>query len=780
VDRVRQQLILEATTEGFWDWDLKEDRAYLSPRYCELIGYSPGDMVFNAEFLRMIVHPDDRQHVFQTIQELFQGPLQGRNIEYRIVSKNGTVRWVEARGRIVAHDERGRPSRMVGSIVDISDRKRMEQELRLSEERFRSLVESTSDCIWEIDAQGCFTYLSPKFRDNTGYPPEAFIGKTPFDLMFDEEREQLHGEFMAVVAEKKPFSFLRHHNRRRDGSLVVVEVSGVPLFGPEGQYLGMRGITRDITERKLVEERLYESRRQSEHLANILNLSSQPFAVGYPDGRIGLFNPAFERLTGYTRDELRSIDWARTLTPPEWRMVERRNLSELDRTGRPVRYEKEYIRKDGSRVPVELLVHLAPDADGKPEYYYAFLTDLTERKRAAEEKLALERQTLQALKLESLGIMAGGVAHDYNNLLQTIMGNMELVRKNLPPDSEPEKLIDSALVAGKRAAHLTGLLLNYVGSGLISRMKLDLNGIIRESSDMLAIAATQDVSLEQLLSAELPPIMADEAQLQQVVLHLVANAAESIGKRPGFIRIATGSIDCDQTALAASLIDAKPELGRFVFLDVSDNGCGMGEETVSRLFDPFYTTKCIGRGLGMSAVMGIVRKHGGAIFVKSKPGSGTTVRVLFPVSGTAPSARAQKTAIPPPETADLREPSLSGLALVVDDEKLVLKVCAKMVKLCGFTVITACDGIDAVNKFRERADEITVVLMDISMPNMDGVATMGEIYKIRPDARVILASGFSEEELDRRLTGQPPAGFVRKPFSMGALEAEMKRVMRQG
>jgi CheY-like chemotaxis protein len=220
----------------------------------------------------------------------------------------------------------------------------------------------------------------------------------------------------------------------------------------------------------------------------------------------------------------------------------------------------------------------------------------------------------------------------------------------------------------------------------------------------------------------------------------------------------------------------KPEPGHFAFLEICDNGCGMTTETISRLFDPFFTTKFTGRGLGMSAVMGIIRKHNGAIMVKSQPGEGTTFTVLFPTTEISPSAIP---ATSPPETTVIPSAAvLSGLALVVDDEKSVLRTSSKMVRLCGLTVITATDGIEAVSVFGEHVNQIDIVLMDLTMPRMDGITAMNQIYDIRPDTRIIIASGFNKEELGKRITGQPPAGFIRKPYSMIELEKEIRRVMQ--
>lgn len=400
-----------------------------------------------------------------------------------------------------------------------------------------------------------------------------------------------------------------------------------------------------------------------------------------------------------------------------------------------------------------------------------------ENSRLQEEHLNLERQLLQSQKLESLGVMAGGIAHDFNNLLQAIFGNLELASMKIAADSAPHKYIGRAMTSARRAALLTNLMLTYMGKGLIVKKALDLNEMVRENAELFGSATTTAVPVELSLSSWLPSIMADEAQIQQVVMNLLTNAAESIELQPRFIRLTTGIQRCDEACLASCLLDERSAPGEHVFLEVSDNGCGMSEETLQRLFDPFFTTKFPGRGLGMSAVMGIIRTHNGALFVESELGKGTTFRALFPVSEAALPATTQEPVTPPPES-DSPANRLSGLALVVDDEKPVLRICTKMVTLCGFTVITACDGIDAVAKFREHADEIVVVLMDLTMPNMDGITAMNEIYRIRPDIKVILSSGFNEKELSDRLADHPPSGFIRKPYSMNVLEAEMRRVMQ--
>jgi len=418
---------------------------------------------------------------------------------------------------------------------------------------------------------------------------------------------------------------------------------------------------------------------------------------------------------------------------------------------------------------------IADSITGKP-VFFGIGTDITERKNAEKEKHNIELQLIHAQKLESLGVMAGGIAHDFNNLLQAILGNIELAARMIDPDSESIKHISKAMITGKRAKHITNLMLDYVGKGFIDKTALDLNQLVSENSDMFKIAATASIHMDVSLAEELPAIMADKAQIQQLVMNLITNATEAISELPGIVRIITGVMDCDQTYLAASLLQEKQEPGCYVFLEVSDNGCGMTEEIRQRLFDPFFTTKFTGRGLGLSSVMGIMKSHAGALLLESAVGKGTTFRALFPAIEILASAAEHGSATPVQPVCPVKP--LSGLALVVDDDKSVLRNCAMMVKLLGFRVIVARDGLEAISKFRQHADDIDVVLLDLTMPRMDGVAAMQEIYKIHSAAKILLASGFNKEELDKRVTGPSPAGFIRKPYSMNELEAEIRHVMQ--
>jgi PAS domain S-box-containing protein len=402
--------------------------------------------------------------------------------------------------------------------------------------------------------------------------------------------------------------------------------------------------------------------------------------------------------------------------------------------------------------------------------------DVTDQLQAEQDRLNFERQLLHTQKLESLGVLAGGIAHDFNNLLLTILGNVELASLKLPSDSAPHKFLEQAIVAANRAADLTSRLLAYSGKGVFVIARLNLNELVNENASLFRTAVPRTVSIDLHLSADIPDIMGDVAQIQQIVMNLITNAAEAIEIQPGQITLSTGITYCDTAYLSRSRLEEKPAPGRFVFLEVTDNGCGMTTQVQQRIFDPFFTTKFTGRGLGMSAVLGIVKAHSGALFLDSTLGKGSTIKVFFPASDTNLTMPEIESQHAPSGTIDTGP--VTGTVLVVDDEKAVLKICVTMVKHFGFNALTASDGEEAIRTFQAHSDEIALVLMDLTMPNMDGVAAMQELRRIKPEIKIILSSGFNEQDLDERISDQNPSGFIRKPYSMKNLEAELTRVMR--
>ncbi len=320
-------------------------------------------------------------------------------------------------------------------------------------------------------------------------------------------------------------------------------------------------------------------------------------------------------------------------------------------------------------------------------------------------------------------------------------------------------------------------MLAYSGKGRFVVQNLNLSVLVEENADLLRTSIPRTVTLSLKLQRDLPPVAADAAQMQQIVMNLITNASEAIQSGAGVVSLSTSTRDCDAEFLSHSRLEEKPAPGRFVCLEVADNGVGMDEETQQRLFDPFYTTKEMGRGLGMSAVLGIVRGHQGAIFVDSEKNRGTTIRVMLPAEDAVPG----HTASPSGTLERYAERSASGAsrgtALVVDDEPSVCELCRRLVERLGFEALTARDGLEAVELFRQHVDDVALVLLDLSMPRMDGLAAFKEMRRMKSTARVILSSGFDERDATQRFEGEGLAGFVQKPYLLEDVEAAIERAM---
>jgi len=399
----------------------------------------------------------------------------------------------------------------------------------------------------------------------------------------------------------------------------------------------------------------------------------------------------------------------------------------------------------------------------QPREAMVFITDITDQRRAAEEKARLDAQYQHAQKLESLGVLAGGVAHDFNNLLSGILGNAELAERMLATEHPATMFVEEIIRTADRAGELCRQLLAYSGKGSFVVRPTRFSEVVTNMTNLLKVSIPKRVSLRYDFSDQLPAVEADVSQLQQIVMNLVTNAADAIGDGPGVITVRTGNTFYDRAALASTFIDDNLPEGEYVYLEVADNGCGIDPTTQRRIFEPFFSSKGTGRGLGLAAVLGIVRGHAGAIVVNSEPGLGTTVRVILPAS-ILPARQ-------PRPTAPRRAPSQSLVqtALIVDDEKAVLSMVEQALKHGGYRVLTAVDGEAAIEVFDEHGESIDIVLLDLTMPRLDGEQTYLHMKAKMPDLPIILMSGYSEQAATRRFVHNDQTPFLAKPFRIADL-----------
>ncbi len=402
--------------------------------------------------------------------------------------------------------------------------------------------------------------------------------------------------------------------------------------------------------------------------------------------------------------------------------------------------------------------------------HYAF--DITETRQVERQRRQLTQQTQHTQKLESLGALAGGIAHDFNNLLMVIQGNADLAMHDLPPGNPARMSVEEIKKASLRAANLTGQMLAYSGRGRFVVKPLDINKLVEDATGTLARTISKKIALGFEFAPDLPLVDADENQMRQLIVNLITNASEAIGEDNGVITFATSVVAIDAKTRAETYLDDDPREGPYVCLKASDTGCGMDEEAKEKLFDPFFTTKATGRGLGMAAVLGILRGHHGVIAVDSKVGQGTTIKMLLPCA-EQPVATEDPPKLAEPVSAE----NGKSIVLVVDDEPSVRNVACMMLQRAGYTVLTADDGRQAVEAYEQYADRIAVVILDMIMPSMGGNETFTRLQQIRRNVRVILTSGHTRQEAIGCSSNAGSADFIQKPFEMNVLIAKVNEIV---
>ncbi len=466
-----------------------------------------------------------------------------------------------------------------------------------------------------------------------------------------------------------------------------------------------------------------------------------------------------------SRDELLGLPFLELRDPASLATAESDIHDLRVNTGRV--YETRHRRKDGSVFPVEISVRCF-EISGRA-YYQGIIRDITERKRAETERLQFEAQMLQAQKLESLGVLAGGIAHDFNNLLMAILGNINLAAADLAENAPALSCLRDAEQASQRAAELCRQMLAYSGKGRFVVEPVNFSALIQEMSNILEHSISKKAVLRYECAEILPSVLADATQMRQILMNLVINASEALQDKEGSITVATGAMEADHAMLTRWKVEHTLAPGVYSFLEVTDTGCGMSPDTVSRIFDPFFTTKFTGRGLGLAAVQGIIRSHKGAIAVRSTPGDGSTFRIFLPAAAT-PAAEIH--------TPDQEEPDKwrgQGTILLADDEEDVRRVGERMLRQLGFEVILAQDGAEAVDLYRRHSDHIACTILDLTMPHMDGVEAFREMRQIKPNALILIASGYSAQDLTERFSDQGVSGFMLKPYSL----TELTRILRK-
>jgi two-component system, cell cycle sensor histidine kinase and response regulator CckA len=728
--------------------DLDGRRLYNSPSYERILGEREklrGTTSFGE------IHPDDREMVRQVFRDTIATGI-GQQIVYRLMSRDGSIRYIESHGKVI-NDAQGKPERVIVVGHDITDRMHAEQVREEAEDKFRNLVEQSLVGVYLMQ-NDTFLHVNPKFAEIFGYSAGTMMSDVPFSsIIADQERRAV----LRLVEEKLvTFDETLHstfRGRRQDGRLIDVELSGTVT-----DYNGapaLLGTLLDVTERKRSEE-------ERSLLYSAIEQIGEAIIITDASGKIQYANSSFERMTGYPKAEvvgknprvLKSGVHETEFYAAMWATLLRGEVWSGDITNK---------RRDGSTYNEEMIISPVRDAGGNVVNYVAVKRDVT-HEREIEDRL---RQTQ---KMESLRQLAGGMAHDFNNIVNVILGTFSLLKGRVTPDPTTTKFLMLGEAAVRRGADMARRLSLFAQPENTTRIPLALPATINDVRNALNDAIEKTIKVETVVEPDLPQTIAHAGQLYQSILTLCINARDAIAatrKEDGTIRLGAGIVD------GRSVHAMFPEAGasRYIRVTVGDNGIGMTEEKRRRIFEPFVSAEQAegGRGFGLAMVYGIVSSHGGFVDVESEPGRGTTFSLYFPaVHAETP----QPVAAPGTVTRGGSE-----TILVVEDEEAILLLLGEVLRSRGYEVLTAHDGVEGFEVYRDHVKEIDAVITDMGLPRMSGFDMFQKIRGLNPKAKVILASGYLNPELKSKLFVAGAKAFIPKPFEIADVLVKLRETL---
>jgi len=656
-----------------------------------------------------------------------------------------------------------------GSLEDVAAAKTAQAKLRWAlDQVVRQQFALDQHAIVAVtDLKGTITYANDKFCEISGYTREELLGQNHRILKSGLHPKEFYRDMYQTISQRKVWRG-EICNRAKDGHLYWLASTFVPFIDQEGKLEQYVAIRSDITAiKRLTEELLFTQARLRTFVEH------SPAAVAMFDRDMRYLLASRQWHTDYQLEGRDVIGLSHYEVFPEiserWREDHRACLS-----GAVIRTDADLLlRSDGSKQWLSYEVRPWHQTDGSIGGVVMFTRDITQHKLAEAERERLEQKLMETQKMESLGVLAGGIAHDFNNILTGIMGNNSLALNELPSGSPIREHLDSVNESSHRAAELIKQMLAYSGRGRFVIQKLDLSRVVEETSQLLGISISKKINLHYNLGRGLPAVDVDASQISQIIVNLVINASEAIGDWPGEVLISTGQMQVDKDFLAKDGLSNPLEPGEYVFVEVMDNGSGITPENLKRIFEPFFTTKFTGRGLGLAAALGIVRSHKGAFSVATEVGRGTHFKMLIPCS----SGELEVPAVQPLEDHVWRG---KGNILIIEDEETVRVTLERILIWLGFAVVIACDGREGVAKFSSAPGGFALVLLDLTMPQLDGAQVFAEIRRLNPTVPVVLMSGYNEKDATAHFADHGLAGFIQKPFDIPTLQSTLKTALARG
>jgi two-component system NtrC family sensor kinase len=716
------------------------------------LGYSRDELIGKKMFSDLMT-PESAEYFhlkFPLLKE--QGWFS--DIEYEVICKDGTVITLLLSATAL-RDAEGNFIMSRATSYDISERKKIEKALQVANETLQALIQASPVAIIALDPDGKVRLWNPAAEKMFGWRESEVLGN--FLPFISEDKMEEHRAFRDRVLRGEGFSGVEVCRQKKDGSAIDISFSTAPLRDTKGTITGILSAHVDITERRKAEEAL---RASEEKYRSLFEESKDAVFISTPEGKFIEINPAGIELFGYaSKEELLNIDIARDLyVNPEDRKIYQRMLNEK---GFGKDYQLEMKRKDGRKVTVLSTSLVVRDEKGSVTAYRGIIRDITEYKK-------LEEQLLQAQKMEAVGQLAGGVAHDFNNILSAIIGYGYLLQKKMGSDDPLRADVEQIVESANKAAEVTRNLLAFSRKQIMNARPVNINDIITKIEKLLSRLIGEDIEVSTVFAVPDLICTADAGQIEQVLLNLATNARDAM-PHGGKLTISTELTTLDDAFVRTH---GYGNTGEYALITVSDNGMGMKQEEIEKIFEPFYTTKETGKGtgLGLAMVYGIITQHDGYIIVYSEPGKGTTFRIYLPVART-------KEEVPAESAVDAVPARGTETILVAEDDEKLRKLSEIVLTQNGYKVILANDGEEAIGKFIDNKESIQLVLLDIVMPKKGGKEVYDEIRRIRSDIKVIFSSGYTAERLDPNLLLTENINLITKPVSPKDLLARVRAML---
>ncbi len=779
------RMIVENMQDVIWVMDFNLQYKYRSPSSMRITGYTAEEIMTIPPREQMT--PESYALAENILLEeltreksgLPLDPHRVRTMDLEVYRKDGGTAWIEVTATF-NRNEHGEPFEIVLAARDITSRRQIEGALRESEQRYRMIVENVHDSIALLDLNLDYLYISPAEIRITGFTPEEIMNiplkdqVTPesYSLLEKIFSEELAREFSGEPIDPERSQTMELEVYHKNGGTVWVELTAIANRDENGHVVGILVSTHDITKRKRAQEDLKQSEQRYrmiiENMHEVIWTNDLNFRYTYA-------SPSCARVTGYTPEEIISMPIDQIITPESLVLAQTALTEEMMRefSSEPAdlyrsrTMELEFYHKNGGTVWMDVTTTFTRDESGKPVGLLSASRDITERKKAQEAKNNLEEQLIQAQKMETVGRLAGGVAHDFNNMLSVILGYVDLAKLRLARQHPVLKDIAEIEKAAIRSRDITTQLLAFSRKQIIEPIVIDLNELVSHTQKALMRLIGEDIDLTFVEGEGLWPLMFDPSQIEQILINLAVNARDAM-PGGGKLTVETANVILD-AAYCLNNVDSAP--GHYVRLSFSDSGTGMDKKTMQSIFEPFFTTKEMGKGtgLGLSTVYGIVKQNNGYINVYSEPGHGSTFSIYLPRTFGEREA---------PDESD-REEEITGQGniLLVEDDAMVLQITKGMLESIGYSVMSTNNPREALSLCQNPATAIDLVITDVVMPGMSGKELRDGLLTLRPDIKVLFMSGYTADVIAHHGVLEEGVMFLQKPFSLKALAGKVVEVM---